>query len=284
MPKKFPCADCNNHIPPSAERCPHCGRPGLFPNVRAAEESAERVALDRRYQAAIKSAEKRRTVSNLKDFEVVASKSSAVIARSINELQRLVSSDSEVYATYYQLIEGGTRIPSGDKWDRLRRIADAALFPGYEKHIRFAALTLDGIGLFNYGDCSISLRTDMIAHRASIFEKNSIIFMERGGSKLWKGKPLPKGYRAVWDERGKLCIAKLSRKIAATTRADQYANLLLHQGISSKDDDFVEVHIWGPMTIRTVDQIVFAPSADPAKNVIIKALTEKLLKAGVKVK
>ncbi len=283
MSNKFTCVDCDNNIPPSAERCPHCGRPGLFPNVRAAEDQAERKALDRRYQHALKSTTKKGTSGNLKDFEARISNSSACIARSANELQRLVSSDNETYASYYQLIEAGIRVPSGGKWDRLRRLADAALFPGYEKHIRFAALTLDGVGLFNYGECSISLRTAMIAHRASVFEENSVLFMGQRGSKFLKSGQLPRGYRATWGELNKLCTAKLHKKIAVTTQPSQYPGLLLHQGLTSKEDDFVEVHIWGPMTIRTVEQVIFSPSTDPAQNVIIKALKEKLQKAGVRV-
>jgi hypothetical protein len=284
MPKKFPCLTCGNQIPPSAERCPHCGKPGLFPNVRAAADPAEQAALDRRYKSALKGSSKVGAISVLKDFESVTGSATAVIARSANELQRLVTSDHELYATYYQLIEGGTRVPTDDKWDRLRRLADAALFPGYEKHIRFAALTLDGIGLFNYGGCSISLRTDLISHRASVFEKNSILFIELRGSSLLKGKPMVRGYRATWDQRNKLCVAKLYKKIASSTLPAQYSNVLLHQGVTSKEDDFIEVHIWGPMTVRTIAQVVFTPTSDPASRVIIKALTEKLLKTGVVVK
>jgi hypothetical protein len=284
MPKPFPCPDCTYHIPLSAERCPHCGRPGLFPNVRAAEDAAERTALNKRYKSALASSTKKGTVVKVKNFGSVTSKSTAVLARSANELQRLVTSDNELYATYYQLIEGGVRTPTGDKWDRLRRLADSTLFTGYEKHIRFAALSLDGIGLFNYGECSISLRTDMIAHRASVFEENSVLFMQHRGSGLHKGKALPRGYRSLWGERHKLCVAKLYKKINSATLATQYPGILLHQGLKSEDDDFVEVHIWGPMTIRTVEQVAFTPSKGPDQDAIIEGLKERLVKAGVKVK
>jgi hypothetical protein len=67
------------------------------------------------------------------------------------------------------------------------------------------------------------------------------------------------------------------------TLPSQYPGLLLHQGLTSKEDSFVEVHIWGPMTIRTVEQVIFSPTTDPAQIVLFKSLKEKLQKAGVRV-
>jgi hypothetical protein len=284
MSKSASCSDCGNSIPPSAERCPHCARPGLFPNVRAAGEAEESAAVDRRYQLATQDATARGAENSLKNFETAIASSVAVIGRSENDLQRLATSDNEIYATYYKLIEAGLRLPGGDKWDVLRALADDALFPGYKEHIRFAALSLDGIGLSNYGDCSVVLNTDMIAHRASVFEENSILFMKHNRIKLWEADNLPKGHRATWENRGKLCVAKLAGKIEASTQTSAFSGLLLQQGATSEEDEFVEVHIWGPMTVRTIGEVAFKPRAKRAPRAIIKALGEKLVKAGVRIK
>ncbi len=48
----LPCPDCSFAIPASAVRCPHCARPGYFPNVRAADQEDERTALAVRVEAA----------------------------------------------------------------------------------------------------------------------------------------------------------------------------------------------------------------------------------------
>lgn len=149
MPQSRTCTYCTNDFPFSAGQCPHCGQPGLFPNVYAAEEPDERAALDRRYKSAQTDSMKRGATASLNDFETAAASSKAVIARSIIELQRIAMSDNELYATYYQLIGGGVKIPEGDNWDILRAVADSALFPNYKEHIRFAALSLDGMGLFH---------------------------------------------------------------------------------------------------------------------------------------
>jgi len=83
-----------------------------------------------------------------------------VISRYYSEVLRLASSPNQVYGTFYQLVDAGIRLPEGNQWDILREIADTVLFPGYKKEVRFGALSLDGQGLPNWGDCSIQGRLD----------------------------------------------------------------------------------------------------------------------------
>lgn len=219
----------------------------------------------------------------LDDFEAAATASQAVLARSPGELLRLATSDREIYATFYDLIEGGIRVPASDHWDFRRQVADAALFPGYFKQIRFAALSMDGIGLSTFGSCSIALRNDMIAHRASVFEENSVLFVERHDVASNQGK-VPLGYRAIWAERGKLCASKLHMRIDANTRPDEYSRLLMRQGATSEDHEFVEAHIFGPMTVRTMERVTVSKRRKRADNVNIKKLQDKLRMFGVTVK
>jgi hypothetical protein len=272
-------------MPPSAAICPHCGRPGLYPNVRAAEDPDEVTALERRYKAAAKDAGSRNAGHILQDFECEIGTSQAVIARSASELQRLAKSDKEIYATYYALLGAGVISHTGDKWALLRALADEALFPGYKEDIRFAALTLDTHGLSNYGDCHIVLRTEMIAHRASVFEENSTMFMRNHGVRISEANNLPRGFRSTWADRGKLCVAKLFGKIEGNTTRGEYSKLLLSQGATTADDNFVEVHVWGPMTIRTFEQITIkARTRRRAHRVIIDALNESLSKLSVRLR
>ena len=169
MPGSIPCPECTYTIPQPSERCPHCGRPGIFWNVIAAEDPSERTALDARYGAAIADASSRNVAHIVQDFEVAAGKSSAVIARSESEVLRLATSTRQLYATYYQQIEAGLRLPDGSKWDLVRELTDTLLFPQYKKDIRYGALSVNNIGVKNYGDCSIVLKEEMISHRASVF-------------------------------------------------------------------------------------------------------------------
>lgn len=278
------CKYCGNNILLSQERCPHCAQPGLFPNVRAAQLPEEKTALENRYNAAMEQSKLNGSSTELHNFEnTVLSDSKAVMNRSLAEITRLANSNKELYATYYQLIESGIRLPSGGKWDILRAIADDALFLGYKKDIRFAALSIDGLGLFNYGECSLVLKDKMIAHRASVLEENSVIFMETHKIIMSQAHKLPQGYRATWDDRGKLCATKAAREISASTQSKHFAGILLHQGKTTAEDKFVEVHIWGPISSFTFDLVIVNRPKSRADRVILKALQEKLAKIGVKV-
>jgi len=278
MPFSIPCPDCKNDIPQPANACPHCGRPGIFWNVTQADDASERTALQSRYDTAKADALLRGADVNVLDFENATRASMAVIARSDTDLLRLANSTRQLYATYYQQIEAGLRLPDGDEWDGAREITDSLLFPKYKEKIRFAALSLDGLGLSNYGSCSLVLRDDMIGHRASVFDENSVLFMERHRVKVSRKPKIPKGYRATWSEREKLCTAKLAERIDAGTSPKQYSSILLKQGASP---EFVEVHIFGPITVLTMERvIVTAPKAGP-RATIGRALRSKLKKHGV---
>jgi hypothetical protein len=116
----------------------------------------------------------------------------------------------------------------------------------------------------------------MISHRASVFEENSARFVERHGTRI------PKGYRATWDDRTKLGVAKLSWKIDSATGSDKYSGILLKQGATSEDDEFVEVHIWGPMTVLTMEQVIVTAPKRNQRATILKAIQFKLAKHGVR--
>lgn len=186
-----PCDHCGNAIPLRWERCPHCALPGLFPNVRAAEAPAERRALARRYHRALRAAAGRGAGEKVAQFEEAAAGSTAVTARPMRELDRLIAS----------------------------------------------ALSL----------------------KKHAYEP-------------------PRGHRATWSERARLCVAKLADRIKPTIRREQFSQLLLHPGRSPKQDGFVEVHIWGPMTIRTIGRILVRKQRRQASR---RALRDRLRAFGV---
>jgi hypothetical protein len=277
------CKYCNQPQPGSAERCPHCGRPGLFPNVDAASENKEREALRNRYTTAVAEARLRGAGERLEEFERIAATAHAVISRSSGEVLRLAESDSELYGTFYQWRESGLRIPKGDKWNIVRVLTDHALFPGYKENIRFATLSLTSQGLVNYGECTLVLKDAMIAHRGSVFEENSVLWMERHEIKVTDAHELPPGYRAVWEDRGRLAAAKLGQRIAADTKPGEFPDLLLRNGVDSGTDDFIEVHVFGPMTIRSFERIWVDGKKAGVSRAKWKALREKLRDFGVTV-
>jgi hypothetical protein len=281
MPFSIPCPKCTHEIPQPATCCPHCGRPNYFWNVIRADDPDERDALDKRYTAAKADALARGSDARLQDLEDALSGSVAVIARSESEIHRLATNTRQLYGTYYEQIEAGLRLPDNDEWSTAREIADTLLFPDYKQHIRFAALSLDGKGLSKFGECSFELREDMIAHRTSVLEENSVTFMERHGVKASRNPNVPKGFRAPWASRAKVCIAKLAARIDSSTGPNEYSGLLLSQGESPEDDEFVEVHIYGPLTILSIAKVTVTTPKMRQRATVVRSLKSKLAKHGV---
>lgn len=211
----------------------------------------------------------------VESLEVALQGSQAVINRPLADLERLVASDRQLYASYYQRLGAEVQAPDGNVWDSWRRMADATLFPLFEERIRFAALSLDGMGLQSYGECSLVLREELIAHRASVFEDNSAVFLRD------RGYQLSPGHRAAWEDRSRLGVAKLASAVHAGTVPADFPGLLLQQGPTSEEDRFIEVHIWGPVTARTCQCAILIPKGGKAGRAFRRALQARLAAQGV---
>ena len=213
-------------------------------------------------------------------FETVVSQDShAVIARYATEVFSLAANDKTLYASFYELVQAGARLPAEGFWDKVRAVVDEKLFPYYKQHMRFAALSLDGQGLSHYGDCFFMLKDNMIAHRATVFEENSVVYMQR--LKLTITDPLPAGFRAIWQDRGRLAVVKLADALALVTTAGDFPALLMSNGTKPEDDQFLEVHIYGSITIHSVAEVSMKKSCSTVRH---KALREKLNKYGIPLK
>jgi hypothetical protein len=112
------------------------------------------------------------------------------------------------------------------------------------------------MGLSEFGDCSMTLCEEMIAHRASVFHDNSASLMEKFGYKE------PPGHRAVWPQRHKLCVAKHVNELRPGMSTSKLRHLLLSQKTGKEESRFVEVHIWGPMSIRTVARVILRKGSE----------------------
>jgi len=144
----------------------------------------------------------------------------------------------------------------------------------------FAALSLDNRGLANFGRYTIVLKEDMIAHRATVFEENSFIFCQQKHH-IVVGDSIPPGYRALWLERERLAIAKLHSRLDATTRPNMYSQILMKQGHDAAQDDFIEVHIFGPIHRRAIERVVGPKPTGREERALWQSLNRKLDEVGV---
>lgn len=273
------CPVCGEAVPASDRNCPGCQADVGFPNVRAAEDGPEKSALHDRLRTAETSARARGCDSVLRDFGKAVLSSRAVICRDLDILLNLVSKDNALYSSFYKQIEGEVRLPENNTFDRGRTAVDGTLFPNYHKDICFAALSLDNIGPARYGSCTIVLKDRMICQRATVFEENSFSFCQIK-HKIVVGDPIPPGYRATWASRDSLAMAKLHSKIDASTKAAEYPSILMHQGSGPLDDDFIEVHIWGPIHRSAIERVVGPKPRTREDRVLWKSVSRKLSEVG----
>ncbi len=255
------CNRCKFDIPLDRTHCPHCGDGRLCPNVRLADAIEEKTALENRYRVALHLTSNRASV--VQQFEAAVATSRAVMGASLNKLIPLATGFYEVYATYYDLVDlRFLRPPTAGEpdWAKRRPQAEIELL-GSAKHIdklHYAALSLNGKSLPSYGECTVLLKDHMIAHRASAFEGNSALFIDR------KFLDFPLGWRATWTERAKLCVAKLASRLTVSTQSHDFPEILLKPGANGLDDDFIEVHVFGEMTIRTFEKVIVPKSGNKA--------------------
>lgn len=275
------CEYCTEPFPEAETRCPHCGRPSLFPNVIAANRPEEAAALDARLSQARSEAEARGAVGPWDKFAAAVASAKAVMHRSLGEVTRLAYADTQIYSTFYGRVQAGLELPGNDEWNRLRLICDAIIFGKGMDEIRFAALTLEEFGLENYGECCLTLKEEMISHRASLFEENTIVFTMRHDLRGRAKFAAPTGFRAPWGRLVDLCLAKLGKQLQPGTPASAFSRLLLAPGASSGEDEFVEVHIWGSLTIRSFRRVEVRAWRTAPSSIDLDVLSARLSKFGV---
>lgn len=215
----------------------------------------------------------------LQEFEQSCEKSHAVFNCPLSKLHREISSGTDVFETYYDLerLRLRSETPSTFNWAKLRPQAEIELL-GNEKHINqlhYAALSLDGRGLDGYGECTVQFNEAMISHRATCFEGNSAL--------LFAEKQDFNGFlRSSWQDRGRLCVAKIGGKLDNSMSAHDFPGILLKKGPSQTEDEFVEIHIFGTITAQTFQSVEIAISKNSNRHrTLWKAVKEKLDKNGI---
>jgi len=192
----------------------------------------------------------------------------------------LVSSDNELYASFYGQRRAGARRAEDTPVERERLIADNLLFPHYHEEIRFAALSLTDEGVQYYGRCSIVLSDFAIRHRATVFERNSVEFCKE--NRLGAGAPLPPGYRAVWDARDKLAAAKLHGQLKHDDTEVNFQRLLLNNA-QQACADFVEVQVYGPIHRRAIMNITVGSPVTASDEALVIELEKRAAEVNVRV-
>lgn len=262
------------------EYCTVCG-PAFSPNVRYARQVSESSALDARYWAALTEVGERNNQESARLLEEkLESTSSAVINLDVETAIQLMSLDKALYSTYEKLVDGDARMAADFPNDRRRTSIGSAFFGSKASEIRYAALSLDGNGLASYGKITLRLRDIAVRGRASLLECNTYMFAEQHRIKVGDGPP--PGYQSDWAGRGRLGVAKLASKLTSRMTDGQYAKLLLNSTGDRSTDEFIEVHIYGKISVRAFESAVLPKSGStPTENANLDRLKEELDRRGI---
>lgn len=249
------CHECTENFHITLTRCPHCGRPGTFPNVTEISAPKAVRGFNRHYKACLDKAVAQNKERRFHTYQDAVSNSSVLYCRPFEDFCRVAFSDEEIFATYYQRAGSGIRISTNDGWDKKREVADVVLFGWHNaQFIRFAALTLSESSKINtYGDCAMILDEEMIAHRSTVIIKNSAVYISEILDVLGPKYVIPHGSRALWADRGKLAAIKAIDDPRFESLS--FEELLLNLSKRAGKEEFVEVHIWGDVTIKTVRKV-----------------------------
>lgn len=251
------CQQCGAPASESLRCCPSCGIDLGFPNVRAATEAVEVDALSVRFSSAADNAEKRGLT---KEFDAlvsaVDSASHVVVAMRPLSARHLLTDPLTLYANYESLVGAGNRLPAPPKDDGDRHAVSGKLFASYASEIRYGVLSLDGVGLSNYGLVFVRLRDVAIKQRVSFLHENSYLFMDALQVPV-RGN-LPRGFRSSWQNRDRLVAAKIGPMLSAGSNDADWARQLVAQGATRSEDRCVEAHIFGSFNAHSVESVEFA--------------------------
>jgi hypothetical protein len=179
----------------------------------------------------------------------------------------------DTYKSYYKQVEDGIRKKASYHNEKRREIVDTALFGKYKDDIIFSALSLkNSNGLTSYGDYVVFLKNDFISKRTTFLEENSYTFASKNAKEIISGN-IPLGYRAIWENKSKLSIAKLGDKIKKKTKC--FSSILLHSDGDRNNDDFIEAHIYSSININNIFAVKQTKASSNNKNDLIKLMVIK---------
>jgi hypothetical protein len=185
-------------------------------------------------------------------LEAAAGRTAAVVSTSLEMTRNLLDRDNALYSGYHLQVRAMVRQAASPQNDSMRGAVDCSMYGSAADQITFCALSSDGRGLPSYGRCFLRLREVAVEQRSSILEENSYSFMI---NRSLLGHRIPWGYLARWCDRAKLVVAKLADRLTSATDQADFADMILHSGITRDDDSFLEVHLFGPFNGQAIESV-----------------------------
>ncbi|MGH6615752.1 hypothetical protein [Sphingomonas sp.] len=277
---KEACPICTRMIQIDQRQCSYCFSDIGFPNVRYAMRAEECTALEHRLAAAQKVIEEANLQYEYDLLLFMTEKSKLVINRKFRQLSHWLYSENRLYRNFYKRRQSGESYTE-DEFNLQRISAENTVSPLFYDQLNYAAITVDGVGMPYYGEYSIIVREDAIAHRTTVFEENPFIFSERHG--IVSGKMPPPGYRTVWDRRAKLIAAKLAERLSKGACDADIAELVMNRNRGAATCDFVEAHVYGDILLDCIETVVGPKPASRPDRIAWRHMRQLLVELGADV-
>jgi len=278
------CSNCGHVVADySQAHCQRCGHFIGWPNFRKAV--SEQSELTSRYEAARQKLESQGLAAILGEAERLAEGSLPVIGMDSHACKDLLIGGK--YRSYFYRVEIGDRGIAGETNHGDRSMVNERIYPGYGRHLQYGLLSPDGSGLTNYGPIAVSWGVDphYLLTRATLLEENEFRFFEAHGLGTLK-TPVPPGFRAIWEDRAKLVVAKLASALDSSTSKASLTSLLMTRGADRWSDVFVEVVIYAEGGVDSHDVIqvrLLEPLTDRASQRAWLEVEEICLRRGIRI-
>lgn len=227
-----------------------CGHLVGFPNHRKA--TSEQADLQARYDDATFELKRKNLEALQQSLEQIAESSLPVISMSYATCLDLML--EKKYVNYFNKMKRGERDPAKEVFHADRMKVGHVLYPNHFEFLHYAVLSPNRKGLPNYGDISVTWNVSewYLEPRSSLLEKNEFHFFNQHGLAPL-GATVPCGYRAIWQDRTKLVVAKIAPQLNAGTSQADLPGLLLKTASNRNDDEFVEIVIYTDTGIDNQD-------------------------------
>lgn len=256
MLTKIECPDCKSKNDRNRKNCKGCGVSLGFPNVNILSDPYFQEELTKNYDQIVKDCNCNAiTPDIIKEFEqIIINDSNAVLNINSKLLFQLVNY-KEDYLPYQRAVREGKREIAEFENDRKRCFIESAFYGIIGGELNYAALSLDDNGLLSYGNISVILHCHLIKNRTTVFIKNTFKLFDELVANGWKiSEPIPSGYSGTWNERGAIATIKHGKDLSAIKKVD-YVKLILKSTSDKDKDEFIELHIFNPITLDTFKRV-----------------------------
>ncbi len=279
------CEKCGTPLAASSRNCTTCNADAGFPNVRSSCTEENLNALSQSYEEALVRATSKGVLSEFATLSgVTENESGVVVAMTGTIALTLLKNPETIYSNYENLTRSGTRKPAREMDDRHRLEVGALIFGSYSNEIRYGVLSLTTAGLPTYGDVFCRLRNVAVANRTSFLETNSFEFVR--SHNIGVDDEIPAGYRAQWQDRHKLALAKLGDRLTGGQSKTEFQDLLVESdGKDRNNDSFIEAHIFGGFDKNAIESLEINTEKTHSRTdqLLLDVVTSTFAEMGVKI-